>query len=128
MGLYPRPIGNACGADRLNSYTIGADGRLYRCWADIGIEEKTVGNILASSSNVFNDNLYFNYMLFDPTTDTMCSDCNLLPICMGSCPYRRLLGDDDNCTRHKFMLEEYLGYISNKLKSQINSEDNLKTG
>jgi uncharacterized protein len=118
MGMYPRLIGNACGADKLNSYTIGADGKLYKCWSDIGIYERSVGDVLDIKAENRNAPLYFDYMLYDPTLDKNCADCNVLPICMGSCPYKRITGNTDNCTKHKYMLREYLTHVAGRLEAK----------
>jgi len=47
-------------------------------------------------------------MLSDPTMASPCKDCNVLPVCMGGCPYKRLNGNDDICSSHKFILEKCL--------------------
>lgn len=91
-----------------------AGGELYRCWSDIGVKERSYGNI--------NDNFgianraLLDYMLFDPTISEMCSKCKLLPVCMGGCPFRRLANIEDKCSIYKYMLENYLKYISKELK------------
>jgi len=118
--LYPRQVSNACGADRLNSYTIAADGNIYKCWTDIGICERVVGNLLEKSKKNYFTPLYFNYMLYDPTLDSKCSTCNLLPLCMGGCPYKRTIGDTDNCTKYKYILQDCLIHIVNNMQGEIN--------
>ena len=35
-----------------------------------------------------------DYMLFDPTLDNGCSQCKLLPVCMGGCSRRRHAGEE----------------------------------
>lgn len=42
---YPRLIANSCGADSNSNLVINADGKLYKCWNDIGVEERTVGDL-----------------------------------------------------------------------------------
>lgn len=104
--LYPKRFTNYCGADALNSFVVGADGNLYKCWNDIGIQEKLIGK-LPMEGTVDNFKLYSDYLLYDPTKDERCTECKLLPVCMGGCPNRRLLGVE-NCNHTKYVLEEYL--------------------
>jgi uncharacterized protein len=121
MSKYPRLVGNACTADRLNSFVIGADGGLYGCWVDIGKEGRAIGHLLEKAAGQRNDRLFLDYMLFDPTTNTSCSACKLLPVCMGSCPYRRMLNDADRCSGLKYVLRDYLDIIAGKLKASKGS-------
>ena len=79
---YPTPHLNACGADTTQSMVVGPDGTLYKCWNDIGISEYAVDNI-------FNDKYryskrYYDFMLYDATEDENCSNCRVLPLCMGA--------------------------------------------
>ena len=114
MKYYPKPIRNYCGADSLNSYVIAADGKIYKCWHDVGSDIKHIGSLIESIDT--KESAYLQYMLFDPTADTRCSECNLLPICMGGCPYNRVDRDGDVCTTHKFVLDDFLTVIAKKLK------------
>jgi len=104
--LYPMLKSAACGADSISSYVIDAEGWIYKCWCDIGIDECKVGSII----NDFNptNGRFYEYMLFDPTTSEPCKDCNVLPLCMGGCPYKRVLGSVDNCSNHKYILRKCL--------------------
>lgn len=114
MALYPRLFTNFCGADLKNSYVIDSKGYLYKCWNDVGIEERNVGHITDTGVNTheckMNLRRYLDFMLFDPTTDLKCTNCKCLPICMGGCPYKRVRepDSDNRCINQKFMLEEYI--------------------
>jgi len=57
-----------------------------------------------------NESLFFDYMGYDATEDDKCKKCNLLPICMGGCPYERLVGID-RCMPYKYHIEELLKQI-----------------
>ena len=107
--LYPRRFTNYCCADAINSYVIGADGYLYKCWNDIGMTENSVDKLPQKNTSGLDHNfkMYSDYMLYDPTTDEKCQDCSYLPICMGGCPNRRIEAID-NCTHTKYVLEDYL--------------------
>lgn len=54
---YPDYKTNFCGADFVNSAVVGSDGRLYKCWSDIGIDKKCIGNVL-TGSNIDNKLLF----------------------------------------------------------------------
>ena len=112
---YPRRIQNYCGADSMASLVIAADGRLYKCWCDIGIDDRCIGNIKENYGLFNRANL--NYVAYDPTQDEKCMDCKLLPICMGGCPFQRL-EKADVCSMYKHKLENYLSAISETIKKQ----------
>ena len=120
MWRYPRLLSHYCSADHINALIIGADGRLYKCWKDIGNHKNSIGSVIENIEA--NENLYLNYMLFDPTTNTMCSGCNLLPVCMGGCPHTRVNGDTDKCSIYSHILKSYLGVITNKLEKQYSAK------
>lgn len=103
---YPSPVAHNCGADTPQSIVIGPDGSLYKCWNDIGIHALRVGTV---------DNLeavyykrYFDYLLYDATEDEQCRECNILPVCMGGCPNRRLTSSSHRCVKYKYDLETYI--------------------
>lgn len=120
MNRYPRPVSNFCVADTLNDHVVGADGNMYKCWKDIGDNEKCIGSLIEDKK--YNDNLFLNYMLYDATSSEKCSECNLLPICMGGCPYVRLEEkNSEGCPRYKFILDSYLRVIAKKIEDGQNA-------
>ncbi|MCL2289169.1 MAG: SPASM domain-containing protein [Bacteroidetes bacterium] len=118
--LYPTLKSATCGADSVSSFVIDSEGMIYKCWCDIGQENRAIGNVLKEI--VPASDLLLKYMLFDPTTSETCGDCNVLPICMGGCPYKRVVGSSDNCTNHKYILQKCLNnavsFFKNKDKNQ----------
>lgn len=112
---YPRRIQNFCGADSLSSLVIAADGELYKCWCDIGVKDRCIGNI--NENQGYFNTAYLDYMSYDVTKDEKCKDCKLLPICMGGCPFQRL-EKADVCSMYKHKLENYLNAISETIKKQ----------
>lgn len=112
---YPINKASFCCADRICGYVIAADGLLYKCWSDIGNVEKSVGNILETSNSV--NEVYLKYMLFDPTQVSPCKECNILPICMGGCPFQRI-AHEQQCSNYKYILERCLTDITNKLQEK----------
>lgn len=99
---YPSLRTSSCTADSINSFVIDVDGTLYRCWDDIGIKELKTGHI----SNPELNSVFVKYLTQDATLDEKCSNCKILPICMGSCP--RYFGEDENCSKYKYTLEDRL--------------------
>lgn len=102
-----------CGADRVCSFVISANGLLYKCWSDIGNPSRSVGNILNSINDI--NSTYLNYLLFDPTQVTPCKDCNVLPICMGGCPFQRIASGKQECSKYKFILNRCLSDATSAL-------------
>lgn len=116
FGRYPGTRSNFCGADLISSFVIGADGLMYKCWDDIGQKSRAIGNVLNGIQ--MNSSVYYDYMLFDPFSDEKCSECKLLPVCMGGCPYRRSQGDSDNCSIYKTLIKEYISYFASMLLNE----------
>ncbi len=109
--FYPTLKGRVCGADSENSFVISADGEIFKCWDDIGIKEKSIGNILDKKINISNN---IKYIGIDPTNDETCSSCKVLPICMGGCPVK--FDNKESCTYLKNNLELYLKKVAYEIK------------
>lgn len=109
---YPVPRLNACGADTFQSFVIAPDGAIYKCWDDIGIQEYIVDHITNQKFNF--SKRYYDYMMYDATEDPVCSNCEILPICMGACPNRRMTNSPLRCPQYKYDLERYIRALFNK--------------
>ncbi|HBB28545.1 MAG TPA: radical SAM/SPASM domain-containing protein [Clostridiales bacterium] len=124
INLYPKILYNVCGADRDNSLVIDPNGDLYKCWEDIGVEEYKIGNIM--NDKMMNQSVFYNYMLYDATTDSECSSCKYLPLCNGGCPRIRTYNSNDRCLNIKYILERQIIDTSTNIikdrenKSKIN--------
>ncbi len=116
VGHTPEQLGRFCGADACGSYVINADGRLYRCWDDIGDESRCVGTLKDGPKDC---PLTYAYMMYDPTEDAECRDCKYLPICMGGCPHLRLQNPQARCTEMKYGLDTYMSVIPEVMEQQI---------
>ena len=116
MMLYPKLTSNYCCADCNNAFIIDSEGYLYKCWNDVGVKERNVGHIVEKQEDDTSDfekanvRHYLDFMMYDPTVDSKCVDCKCLPICMGGCPYKRVMEGDTEarCVTEKFKLEEYI--------------------
>lgn len=116
---YPQTAVSECTARCVNSYGIGPNGELYKCWCDVGREEKIIGNVKEGIKNI---ELYTRYMTdADPLYDKECIDCPYLPICNGGCPFMKLKNKDggnlDVCITQKDKLKEFftLYYEKNEI-------------
>lgn len=86
--IYPGNRPEECIARSYNSFVIGADGSMFKCFDSIGDKDKCVGNINTGELNL--DEYAKWIMGADPLTDKKCVECKLLPICHGHCPMLRL--------------------------------------
>ena len=120
----PRQIGNYCGADRCGSIVINADGRIYKCWNEMGIEACSVGSL---KDGVKDGSLLYTYMMYDATEDPECRDCKFLPVCMGGCPNRRIQNTQNRCTAMKHGLDSFMSVIPSLMEKQLDesSQDSL---
>lgn len=121
---YPKVKHNYCCADKINSSVIDSEGYQYKCWSDIGNYNKSIGQLGQNPSKLEAyrcRDILNQYMLFDPTTDPECSQCKILPLCLGGCPFKRIHGQD-RCDEIKFKLDKILKTIVNyEIYKTINS-------
>ena len=109
---YPRTRTNYCIAHSVSSIIIDPRGFMYKCWNDIGNEDKAVGNVVRSEDTIPDEKMYFRnieHILKSPFNYKECIDCFLLPICMGGCPYNEgMLEETPNCEPWKYNLDDVL--------------------
>jgi len=87
LAFYPKSGFGECTARHINSFVVGPKGELYKCWNDIGVEDKTIGDIF----NLKASDLYIEYLVeADPLSLQECKECFYFPICDGGCPYARI--------------------------------------
>ena len=123
VGRTPSQTGNFCGADRRGSFVVNADGRLYRCWDDLGVEACSVGTLKDGAKDCPQ---MFAYMLYDATEDPECRDCKFLPVCMGGCPHQRLQNPKIRCTGMKYGLNSFMSVIPELLERQMNEAKQME--
>lgn len=116
MMAYPIQRTNYCSADSLNSLIISADGSIYKCYQDIGNENRKTGSIMDAS--VHNQDVYQSYMLYDATLDPGCSECKYLPVCMGNCPFARLKEGSPQCAEIKYSLDAYMSIMPQIIRNR----------
>jgi len=103
--IYPKGnVFNICCANTRNSFVVGPDGELYKCWEDVGQLDMVLGSIWEDDF-ITNSELMVQYNEgTDPYLDAECRACKVLPICGGGCANRRL--------RAKYFHEEGLTFCS----------------
>lgn len=80
---------DGCSATLVNSYIIGPEGEIYKCWNDVSNNDRIIGNI--REERLSNTSLFYRYIIAARTCrNTTCLACSMLPICSGSCAYYRL--------------------------------------
>jgi uncharacterized protein len=121
LWYYPAHQPYNCTATTRNSFVIGPEGELYKCWEDIGNPAMVVGHV--DNQTPWNVQLIANYMVgtsyFD---DPVCQRCFYMPVCDGGCAHLRLQNQyasaqHDTCIKFTKGLPELLE-IYYELKQQ----------
>lgn len=122
--FYPSYRLSECSIRNPNVAVIGPEGEIYKCWNDVGKQDRIVGNIWGKVSN---ERLLLQYLVgADPYDDIQCRECVLLPICSGGCPYQRIMQQTkmtdrrEVCPLMKLDIETHLWlhYLSKRTKMQ----------
>lgn len=108
--LYPSAIRGGCAATSKSCYVINANGDMYKCWEQMGVEKYKLGNI---NHSVNEDKAYFvDYLTNNIINDEECNSCKYLPICMGGgCPHLMQENSSKICTKVKDKLSYYLNKV-----------------
>lgn len=114
---YPRPIlGGYCTADRISAMVVAPNGLLFKCWNQISSDESNaVGNLLKKTMDPEHRVNLEKWLAWDPFEKKECPTCNILPLCMGGCPYNAMRHNKDQETGHcaswKYHLQDMLNLI-----------------
>ena len=113
-GFYPRSGPGGCVANAHLGFVVGPRGELYKCWEDVGRPDMEVGSVHADGF-ITDPVLRARYAVgTDPEEDPDCRACDVLPVCDGGCPNKRLWALQrgargvEYCPPYKDHLEEYL--------------------
>lgn len=124
--FYPERNFSGCVATTKNALVIGPEGDIYKCWHDMGIKERLIGNI--NGEKPWNNNLLARYMVGSNHYDKKeCQDCFFLPVCNGGCTQQRMInkyhgGNNDYCLCFKDNLSQLLeSYYEIKQQKQKHS-------
>lgn len=107
---YPGIKANYCGADSINTFVVDPEGYKYKCWNEVGMTDLAVGNLLWQDEDSPEEMVCreMRYMTYNPMANSQCRDCEVLPICMGGCPYEAVRSGTVNCEKWKFNLIDTL--------------------
>lgn len=88
IDFYPHEKEKGCMVCINNSFVIGPNGEMYKCWSDFNNPDRVVGSI--RERKITNATLISRYT-FESTiySDKRCKDCKLFPICDGGCSWFR---------------------------------------
>lgn len=95
-----------CIATSPNGYVINADGKIYRCSMCVGNNDYSLGDIYSGFQ--YNP-LYLDWLI--TKFDKKCTNCNILPMCLGGCSAKRILGMTDYCSVKKYTLENEIKFF-----------------
>ncbi|AEX85907.1 radical SAM additional 4Fe4S-binding domain protein [Marinitoga piezophila KA3] len=103
-----------CDATSVNSLVIDADGKLYKCWGEIGGISKEIGELKENGKVELNHRK--NIWLALEPFDEECKNCKVLPYCMGGCILGKVLAEKygvieygrERCLPIKYNLEEMI--------------------
>ena len=122
--VYPKQTTHGCMMRGANSFLIGPEGELYKCWHHLGEKNMSIGNVI--EENQFDLSLYSKFMLAnDSLFDELCQSCFLYPSCFGGCPDLRIKnnifgGNDSVCIPAKENIEKFLDiYYSHKKADEV---------
>lgn len=111
---------SSCGAISPNTIVIEPDGTIHKCWHTVGKKENAIGNVLNISSNdsllLKNEVKWYAWSVFD---NKECTECSILPICMGGCPYFSINKNEIfekakyKCDSYKFNIDGILETVAN---------------
>ncbi|MEW5925095.1 MAG: radical SAM protein [Candidatus Zixiibacteriota bacterium] len=122
LSTLPRIMISSCGAIAPNSLVIEPSGRIQNCWNTIGNENIKTGQLTPKGINVTDK--YVKWLGWNPFNNK-CTDCTILPMCMGGCPYISIYRENqDNaeniiCSSWKYNLRPMLGVIKSAKEKDL---------
>ncbi len=115
--IYPHRASKGCMIQQMNSFVVGPEGELYKCWHHLGESEKSVGSIFGSQT-ITNYPLLSDMMITgDVLLDKKCKSCILYPSCYGGCIDEKNRSRD-YCIPAKSMLEDFIDMHYAKLAAK----------
>jgi len=130
-GIYPDGnVFNICSANTRNSFVIGPEGELYKCWEDVGKQDMVIGSIFENDPVTHPELVALYSVGTDPYLDSECLACKVLPICGGGCANRRLrvkhFQEDDLefCSLYKdnivaYLMEYYDAFLTQEMCGDV---------
>lgn len=85
---FKKPRFARCDAMCKNSFVVDSDGKVYKCWGEVGMENCS-GFLRESGTEL--TGTYLKWLTYDPLEDEECRKCSVLPFCMGGCAFNRVV-------------------------------------
>jgi uncharacterized protein len=107
-------------AQLVSGFVVDPDGDLYRCWNYVGDKTRACGNVARDID--YKNAEFLRLFTFDPYADAKCRECNILPLCQGGCPSRRVdrnVTADQQCESWRYNLEPMLDLIARSRWQQM---------
>lgn len=129
LGFKLKHANKGCGVNSINSYIIGPEGEIYKCWRDVNHSERIVGYI--QEKKLCNETLFYNYLNeTTPFENPECKNCLSFPICTGGCAWFHYKNKFENkqfnicdMTKNKTILENILLNMAEKKLHTTNKQD-----
>ena len=123
--IIPENNTGICCANKYDSFVIGPDGFLYKCWVDIGKKDKIVGTIF-DLPKISNLKILSDYYGEDKYSSQKCLNCFMLPLCGGLCPAAKsTLPQNDQCPYNNKYFDDVLEMYYEILVSAQDPESDL---
>lgn len=112
---YPISMRMSCSATTHNCFVIDPNGKLYKCWNEIGQDKYCVGDV--EDGENYNER-FLSWLTVD--IEDKCLSCELLPLCQGGCPYSILENKKANCSPRINNYKEQLALLYEALTKEEN--------
>jgi uncharacterized protein len=112
---FPSRHASPCSAVGRNSWVIEPTGTVQNCWNTIGDANRKTGTL--TDRGIIPTENYIKWLGWSPFTArsvSSCETCDILPACMGGCPYRSIYPEataaieQSVCVPHRYNLHELL--------------------
>ncbi|MBR6707924.1 MAG: radical SAM protein [Clostridia bacterium] len=133
LSIFPTHATQSCTMTHRNSFVVGPDGELYKCWDDVGISERVVGTLELKNdwdmAQIADGMVTSSYL-----ESSECRDCLYFPVCDGGCPRVRQKNlrdgrQESTCTYFKENMEELLElWYEKRLAEAARAKETLNNG
>lgn len=111
-----KPVSAFCGANAVNSYVVDSSVNLLKCYHDFGAADKHgIGRIADDGSElVTNPYNLLKWLGWDPFEISECSQCKVLPICMGGCIHKIVnsgMNFEKGCLKMRFSMDKIIEMV-----------------
>ncbi len=117
--LYPQTKKYNCGAVGLNSFLIGPTGSIFKCGVTVDDNKNAVGSVFNKYNDLIFNNIGLKWGNFDPFSTSKCKKCDILPTCLGGCPFMSISKNSAmikrNCDFQKDNFEKMILYHAGEI-------------